>query len=371
LENASQPLSLKNGSVNPLTALKLKWSQMSGEMATAKNSRNVCAATAAYNNPHELTRLLSSLENQNDSLNGLVVIDNSDDRYSLANQRIFNFYAKKYALARYYRTEKNIGSAGGFRRGMKIAHENDFDWVWLLDQDGAVSPTCLTELLKHTAKGDLLCPNIVGIPPRRISEPFVYVNNFLGGRCQASRCAPNCQIDTFGTHGVLISKKAIDTIGYYDDSLFFVGYEDFDYGYRAVQEGLVIFFAAGAEALHPSSLPTGKKLNILSEQLKRKIRPARIDYISYHPDEKPCSRTETKSILPFSQAYMESKYLSPWQFGIAIAYSGCNAVYHKILGEKKVCLKLTLRMYVKCLVQCQKKDWPYNHIEQLCREVLK
>ena len=320
----------------------------------------VCAVTVAYNKPEQLARLLSSLRGQDHSLSGLVIVDNSDDCYFAENSKVFKVYSKKYALARYHKTNKNVGSAGGFRRGMQIAHENGFDWIWLLDQDGAVSPSCLTELLKHCEDGDILCPNIVDICLPNVSKPKVYAKNYLGGVYVPTR-AVNSQVDAFGTHAVLISKKTLDTIGYYDDSLFFVGYEDSDYGCRAVLAGLVIFFVAGAKALHPSKLSTKKT---------HKIGPAYMDYITDLPtDELPCSKT--RRIAPFSKAYLESKYLQPWQFGIALAYSECDALYRKVAGEKGIALTMTLRLFLKCFAYCLKKDWPYNAIEQLCREVLK
>jgi rhamnopyranosyl-N-acetylglucosaminyl-diphospho-decaprenol beta-1,3/1,4-galactofuranosyltransferase len=99
-------------------------------------STQVCALTVAYNNQHELMRLLSSLNHQDDSLGGLIVIDNSEACHSAENLKIFSLYSKEYTFARYIRAEGNIGSAGGFPRGMKIAHENGFSWVWLLDQAG-------------------------------------------------------------------------------------------------------------------------------------------------------------------------------------------------------------------------------------------
>src|SRR5665647_392971 len=83
----------------------------------------VCAVAVAYNNPQELARLLSSLKNQDDSLSGLIVIDNSEDRYSAENSKIFNLCSNEYTFTRYLKDEDNIGSAGGFCRGMKTAHE--------------------------------------------------------------------------------------------------------------------------------------------------------------------------------------------------------------------------------------------------------
>src|SRR5665647_624395 len=106
-------------------------------------SVQVCAATVAYNNPKELMRLLSSLSNQGQALGGLIIIDNSDHLYTAENRKVFDTHSKRYPFAHYHKTNCNVGSAGGFRQGMKIAHENGFDWIWLLDQDGVASDLCL------------------------------------------------------------------------------------------------------------------------------------------------------------------------------------------------------------------------------------
>ena len=81
----------------------------------------VCATTVAYNDPKELARLLTSLTNQGPALSGLIVIDNSDQTYSAENKRVFDTHATQYPFARYHKTKSNVGSAGGFYHGMKIA----------------------------------------------------------------------------------------------------------------------------------------------------------------------------------------------------------------------------------------------------------
>jgi len=343
---------------------------MSHTITLSNTTPFVCAVTVAYNNPEELASLLSSLHDQHACLSGLIIIDNSDNCFSVQNKTICDLYARRYAFIYYHKTTNNVGSAGGFRCGMKIAHKHGFRWVWLLDQDGAVSSNCLAELLKQADKGDILCPNRVDTHRPHSSEPMVFVKNFLGGEYRISWCVTHCQVVTFGTHGVLISKKALDTIGYYDDSLFFVGYEDHDYGYRAVQKGLVILFAAEAEVSHPSSLPTGKKLKIFPAQLNLKILPADLNYVSVRREERPCSRNEARSIAPFSKAYLDSKHLEPWQFAMALVYSECYALYRKIAGERGVALTATLRLHLKCLRFSLKRDWPYRTIELLCQDII-
>lgn len=322
----------------------------------------VCVAVVAYNNPSELARLLSSLVIQDDALCGLVVIDNSDDHRAADNEKVFAFYSSRYAFARYHKTEFNIGSAGGFKSGMRIAHENGFDWVWLLDQDGIVSPGCLTALLQRSQEGEILCPNIVDIHQPSINAPKVYANNALGGWYPASWCSASCHIRTFGTNGALISKKALDTIGYYDDSFFFVGWEDYDYGYRATDAGLTIVFVKEADALHPCSRArtTPKTL---------RWAPVHLECVGESQDRKtPCQKT--RALAPFSQAHLESRHLASWQFGVALAYSSLFAFYHKAARAKALSLTATLRLFLKCLAHNVKKTWPYRSIEHLCREIL-
>jgi GT2 family glycosyltransferase len=320
----------------------------------------VCAVTVAYNNPEELTRLLSSLNNQDDALCGLVIIDNSDERYSGENKNAFNINASQYVFSRYLKTKNNIGSAGGFRSGMEIAHGNGFHWVWLLDQDGTVSSGCLTELLRHAEEGAILCPNIFDIEQPHLSVPKAYAVNFLGGLYPAIWCLTRCQIRTFGTHGALISKKSLDITGYYDDSLFFVGAEDWDYGYRATEAGLVIVLVLRAKAQH--------RVPMLLTKLAKRL-PQDLPRVTNTHIGMPCMNT--KSAGAFSQAYFDSKRLKFWQFGMALVYSLLWALHEKITAESGVSLKKTLRLWLRCLACSLKKQWPYSSINELCRSILR
>jgi GT2 family glycosyltransferase len=370
-------------------------------MSRAGINTKVCAVTVAYNSPEELERLLASLTGQDNSLRGLIVVDNSDQAYLAANKKIFESCSNRFTLSRYLKSEHNVGSAGGFRRGMQIAHENHCDWVWLLDQDGTISHSCLTELLKCSEEGDILCPKTVDIEQPNPTLPTVYAESFLGGSYSVISPSTNCQINGFATHATLISKRALDTIGYYDDAFFFVGYEDGDYGLRAVEAGLVIFFVEQAEAQHPNLILKKAQGTLTSARLEQrqakhrdleprtldriaarnakeagknwartidKILPYFLGYITALNGQAPCSRTRSISI--FSRLYMVRKHLRPWKFGIAVVYSTSRVLCHKIGGQRGIALMATLRLYMTCLAHSLRGDWPYTSIEQLCREIL-
>jgi hypothetical protein len=55
-----------------------------------------------------------------------------------------------------------------------------------------------------------------------------------------------------GTHGVFIPAAVVRRIGPYDDRHYFVGYEDYDYGLRAVEAGFCLRRNRDALVYHPS-----------------------------------------------------------------------------------------------------------------------
>jgi rhamnopyranosyl-N-acetylglucosaminyl-diphospho-decaprenol beta-1,3/1,4-galactofuranosyltransferase len=331
----------------------------------------VCAATVAYNNPKELTRLLSSLMNQGQALSGLIIIDNSDHRHTAENRKVFDTHAPQYPFARYYKTKSNVGSAGGFRHGMKIGHENGFDWVWVLDQDGAASDLCLTELLKRAEDGDILCPKKVGIDnPSVVYTRKRLKKNFFGHLRPVRLSADMSQIDAFGTHGVLISKKVMDSIGYYNACNFFIGYEDYDYARRALQAKFAIIAVDEAVVRHPDLAPTP-----LSPRGKRKpvdihrFRPDLLGYVTNPGRGGHCCKKD-RSLLIFSWFYFLTKNLTSWQFAVALAYSLCMLFVKFAWIKNEIHVKKTLDAYVKCLTSNVRKEWPYGCVEEFCRHIL-
>jgi rhamnopyranosyl-N-acetylglucosaminyl-diphospho-decaprenol beta-1,3/1,4-galactofuranosyltransferase len=334
----------------------------------------VCAATVAYNNPEELTRLLSSLTNQGPPLRGLIVIDNSDHSYTAENRKIFDTHSKQYPFARYYKTKSNVGSAGGFRHGMKIAHENGFDWIWLLDQDGVASDLCLTELLKRADDGDILYPKKVDIDRPWVVFKSCLKKNFFG-HLRLVRCADMCQIDAFGTHGVLISKKVMDSIGYYNACNFFIGYEDYDYARRALQAKFAIIAVVAAEVRHPDL----RRKKAMREHPLRprdesnpvvidRLRPEHLGYVTSPSRDEHCCK-KNRSLMTFSWLYFFTQNLTSWQFAIAFVYSLC-VLFIKFPRENEICVKKTLNAYVKCLASNISKEWPYGCVEEFCRHIL-
>jgi rhamnopyranosyl-N-acetylglucosaminyl-diphospho-decaprenol beta-1,3/1,4-galactofuranosyltransferase len=356
----------------------------------------VCAITVAYNNPEELARLLLSLQSQT-SLNGLILLDNSREEYLNENEAIFRTQEDRYQFTHLVHPRENIGSAGAFCQGMKIAHEKGFDWIWLLDQDGTVENGCLASLLRNTGQADILCPQIVHIDNPAIVLPQSGAIQNLWGRMVWIAFTKSRNIAFFATHGVLISKSVLDRIGYYDPRNFFVGSEDSDYAFRATAEHMVIRLVVEAEARHPDArhrsiekrrglTEAGVIDNISAERggvaadhlrarllLKlqqstlcgSRLLPEHLGYVdSRLLGDKNCRKTQGSASL--SYAYLATKRLTSFQLGVACTYSLLIALFRKLISDGRISLKGTVSMYAICLRSKLRKEWPFESVEQFC-----
>ncbi len=362
----------------------------------------VCAVTVAYNSPEELSLLLRSLQTQQ-ALNGLVMLDNSDEPYLEDNKATFHKHAERYQFAQYVRLVRNVGSAAGFCKGMKIAHEEGFDWVWLLDQDGTVEGGCLTALLQNVGQADILCPQIVDIDaPTTILPQSGAVQNFWGRMIWIAGTFSR-EISFFATHGALISKKVLDKVGYYDPRHFFVGSEDSDFAFRSTADGMRVRLVAEAKARHPDArqrsfekkdhlIKAGVIESVMAERGSavpdflrydplmrveatlaasiRRVLPEHLGYVSSKlADATGCRAGQ--GLASLSYAFLATKRLTSLQLGAACLYSLLIASVRKIAGGSGIDMKKTITMYSICLLSKLRKEWPFESVQQFCSYLAK
>lgn len=360
----------------------------------------VCAVTVAYDNPNELARLLCSLQTQ-EGLNGLIVVDNSRDVCVSENETTFSTHSGSYPLTRYLRATENTGSAAGFSRGMRIAHEEGFDWVWLLDQDGTVENGCLGSLLKNAERADILCPKIVYIDRPSVVAPQSGAVQNIWGRMVWNGFTESRDLSFFATHGALISKQVLDRIGYYDARHFFVGSEDSDYAFRATSAGMVIRLIVEAEARHPDIFsrsvekktamidkgmidtvysergavaearswpqPLMRLASLISPPVANML-PEHLGYVSNKlVKEKKCRKN--RALAGLSYAYLATKRLTTLQLGAAFFYSLLSVALRKMISSSRINLKKTVKMYSICMQSKLRQNWPFESVEHFCESL--
>jgi rhamnopyranosyl-N-acetylglucosaminyl-diphospho-decaprenol beta-1,3/1,4-galactofuranosyltransferase len=109
----------------------------------------LCAVIVTFNRPELLIRCVSAVLKQTRRPDAVIVVDNCSD---VPAAEILCQFGDAIQV---FRFSQNTGGAGGFCFGMAEAFRQDFDAVWLMDDDGMPSTSCLAELLSIVEKTKL------------------------------------------------------------------------------------------------------------------------------------------------------------------------------------------------------------------------
>lgn len=108
---------------------------------------NTIAVVVTFNRKDLLQECLDAILSQSCEVFRIIVIDNcsTDDTDSLFKERA------KYDIPSviYHKTETNLGGAGGFHIGIKLAYQMEADWIWIMDDDTIPNTNALLEF-NHT-----------------------------------------------------------------------------------------------------------------------------------------------------------------------------------------------------------------------------
>jgi len=106
----------------------------------------VVALVVTYNRKELLVECLRALLNQWHRLQKILVIDNASTDGTTELLAETGLLAEPLIL--YRRLPQNLGGAGGFETGMRLAYEEfEWEWIWLMDDDSMCTPNALKELL--------------------------------------------------------------------------------------------------------------------------------------------------------------------------------------------------------------------------------
>ena len=180
-----------------------------------------------YNKPVIIRQCLQSVYNQTYPLSQVVVIDNSP------NDQTEALIKKEFPCVVSRHFPENIGSAGGYHEGLKIAAlSNDFIWIW--DDDITGQPQTLAEMLAY-------------IPVLESRGNFGAIRCNLTGHKGLYK-----ETDSFAWRGTLLKQDVIKQTGLPLSELFLYGC-DFEYSYRIKKKGFRIYLVV-AGSLSESSL---------------------------------------------------------------------------------------------------------------------
>ena len=154
------------------------------------------------------------------------------------------------------RLAANLGGAGGFHEGLRVATERGADLVWLMDDDGLPEPDCLKELMARVGDFDFWGPVVVDeADPDRLVFPIRLPGGTRVVRDVASAEAVAVAGAIAGVvipfNGVLVTRDLVARIGLVRAEMFIWG-DDHEYRLRAERAGARIGTIVDARIHHPA-----------------------------------------------------------------------------------------------------------------------
>lgn len=197
---------------------------------------SVIAVTVTYNDVDFLLREIEYLEKQTYKVKKIVIVDNASNEE--CKEKLKKIENNKNIDVIWL--NNNIGGAGGFQKGMEYAYKKyNPDWYWLMDADAYPQYDCLENLLKYKKISNnigYLAPLIMGDDLKQYQlyhhkklAKFLEKDLYIYNNSDNIKEITEIEADAFV--GPLISKRAVETVGFPKGELFIYG-DDLEYTYR-------------------------------------------------------------------------------------------------------------------------------------------
>ncbi len=233
--------------------------------------KKICAVVVTYNRKEMLCDTIHAILKQSFPVEKLVIADNQ------STDGTYQYLVKNNIIAdrriRYVRLKTNMGGAGGFHYGMKIAMEAAPDAIWIMDDDVIPGEDCLEELIHAHRKIDeevsflasaVRGPNgeAMNVPKQMKESVSSYVDwyRYLESGIVKIRKA------TFVS--LLINAAAVKKCGYpWKD--FFIWGDDSEYTQRLIRDYGPAYMVGKSHAIHMRK--GSDALSLVKEDNKERI----------------------------------------------------------------------------------------------------
>jgi len=213
-------------------------------------SETVAVVVVTFNRADLLAHMLDGLAAQSRPADAIFVIDNASTDHTRRVLEDETLAARPGLPLRVTHSPDNLGGAGGFHLGVRLAHEEGFDRIWLMDDDVVPAPDCLETLLaqdeaclmavrqdvhgrlveKAATRFDLSNP--LSIRPKQAMVETTYGSRDL--------MPERVELHNVAFEGFMVRREVVDAIGLPDPS-YFIFYDDVDFALRARRAGYRIW----------------------------------------------------------------------------------------------------------------------------------
>lgn len=235
---------------------------------------NVACVVVTFNRKILLGECIQALLGQTYALKKIIIIDNNstDGTDEMLSEKGFT----NMQQVEYVRLPENIGGAGGFNKGLKHSFQDEFDWVWLMDDDTIPYENALEKLIESIdiisdEKIGFLCSKVCSADLKMMNVPNISLQpdesqypiwpKYLEHGIVAVECA------TFVS--ILVPQKAIKAIGY-PWKEFFIWGDDTEYTLRISRNFGIGYIIGKSQVIHKRSV--SQVLSIYEEDNLNRIK---------------------------------------------------------------------------------------------------
>jgi len=230
----------------------------------------VLAIVVTYNSLRWADKCFGSLRGSSVPVDVIAVDNNSEDGTA-------EYVAENYPEVRLIRCGENLGFGAANNKALKIALEEDYDYVYLLNSDAWVFPGTVAALTEAFESGDgtfgvlsplqFAAPGPDAVGAGRLDPRFA-------AKCGAAldADAPVVEVPFVMAAHWLISRPCLEAVGFFSPSFPHYG-EDDNWLHRARYAGFCVGVVPGAAAVHdraqrPEAKAWRMKLKCISAVVK-------------------------------------------------------------------------------------------------------
>ncbi|WP_051656745.1 glycosyltransferase [Butyrivibrio sp. AE3004] len=210
----------------------------------------VCTIIVTYNRKEMLLRCIKACLSQTFSTDILIYDNHSTDGTGKYLKQA-GIIDKRNVI--YYYAKENLGGAGGFSTGLKMAYEREYDFFWLMDDDGyPANDRCLEmcfDSYNSLKNDDVILNSAV------VCDDYETLSFGTGGLKTITDLIANSQKGVYRDfispfNGTLLSKNVVRKIGFPRGDFFIKG-DETEYIRRAQSKNVCLFTSVNSLFVHP------------------------------------------------------------------------------------------------------------------------
>lgn len=239
---------------------------------------SVLAIVVTFNRKLLLLECLKALQQQTIPVDCILIVDNASTDGTKDFLKENNLLDREEIF--FFQLEENIGGAGGFYEGMKYASSLEYDWIWLMDDDGYPEKECLAKLLTYADLNalDTISPIQINIDNHEeLAFPVTYQKRKITEKYSQISNVEYIDNEANLFNGLLIKREKLQEIGLPRPELFIRG-DEVEYTKRMKKLNIKFGTLVNAKFFHPSD--QNERISVLFGMWT--IRDAHSEFKNYY-----------------------------------------------------------------------------------------